>query len=143
MAKRIRVFLDANSLISAVLFDGVYRKALRLAIEKEFDLITTQYVIEEITVVLERKFPHAVNEVKAMLALIDLKIIPVPTEKSCAEFKELIRDPKDVPVLPAALQAKANVLLTGDGDFRSDEITNLIQILDAPAFIRLFKGNVM
>lgn len=45
-------------------------------------------------------------------ALLTLELIPVPTDETEPEAK--IRDIQDRPILRAAIEAKADVLLTGD-----------------------------
>ena len=49
------------------------------------------------------------------VALLTLELVPVPTEEDMTETQ--IRDAKDRPILRAAIEAKADVLLTGDKDF--------------------------
>lgn len=48
-------------------------------------------------------------------ALLTLELIPVPTDENVSETQ--IRDVNDRPILRAAIEAKADVLLTGDRDF--------------------------
>ena len=48
-------------------------------------------------------------------ALLTLELVPTPTDETAAEA--LIRDVKDRPILRAAIEANADVLLTGDKDF--------------------------
>ena len=47
--------------------------------------------------------------------MITLELVPVPIETRESETQ--IRDVKDRPILRAAIEAKADVLLTGDKDF--------------------------
>ena len=49
------------------------------------------------------------------VALLTLELVPVPTEEDMTETQ--IRDVNDRPILRAAIEAKADVLLTGDKDF--------------------------
>ena len=49
------------------------------------------------------------------IALSTLELVPVPIETRESETQ--IRDVKDRPILRAAIEAKADVLLTGDKDF--------------------------
>ena len=44
-----------------------------------------------------------------------LELVPIPTDEYLLE--ENIRDVKDRPILRAAINAKADILLTGDKDF--------------------------
>ena len=49
------------------------------------------------------------------LALLTLEVVPMPLEENILEDK--IRDVNDRPILRAAINAKADILLTGDKDF--------------------------
>lgn len=48
-------------------------------------------------------------------ALLTLELVPVPTDENVMELE--IRDANDRPILRAAIEAKADILLTGDKDF--------------------------
>ncbi|PKM81995.1 MAG: putative toxin-antitoxin system toxin component, PIN family [Firmicutes bacterium HGW-Firmicutes-14] len=135
MARRIKVFLDANTIISAFVFEGVYRKALRLSIENGFKLVTSEYVLDEVNEVLKRKFPDRRVEIMRMLALMDLKVVPIPASEECKKFLSVLRDRKDVPILTSAIKAKAEILLSGDKDFDKKALKGLIQVVNAQEFI--------
>ena len=55
-------------------------------------------------------------------ALLTLELIPVPTEEDMTETQ--IRDVNNRPILRAAIEAKADVLLTGDKDFLESGVKN-------------------
>lgn len=67
--------------------------------------------------IFKKKFPHRLASLDKFLslALITLELIPVPTNENAVEIK--IRDVNDRPILRAAIEAKADILLTGDKDF--------------------------
>ena len=44
-----------------------------------------------------------------------LELVPIPMDES--DFEKHIRDVKDCPILRAAIDAKADILLTSDKDF--------------------------
>ncbi|MBQ6892519.1 MAG: putative toxin-antitoxin system toxin component, PIN family, partial [Clostridia bacterium] len=55
-------------------------------------------------------------------ALSFIKVVPTPETAVMAEDK--VRDPKDRPILRAALDAHADLFLTGDKDFLESSITD-------------------
>ncbi len=55
-------------------------------------------------------------------ALSFIKLVQTPEEEIDAE--RAIRDPKDRPILRAALNAHADLFLTGDKDFLESNITD-------------------
>ena len=66
-----------------------------------------------------------------------LSVIEVATTPEMEEDAEkLIRDVKDRPILRAALNAKADVLLTGDKDFLESGVTDP-KIMTAAEFLEM------
>ena len=63
-----------------------------------------------------KKFPNRLASLDKFLsaALLTLELVPIPTEEDISESQ--IRDVNDRPILRAAIEAKADVLLTGDKD---------------------------
>ena len=55
-------------------------------------------------------------------ALQSIKVVSTPEEETEAELK--IRDVKDRPILRAALDAGADLFLTGDKDFLESKVTD-------------------
>ena len=51
-----------------------------------------------------------------------LELVPVPTDETLPETQ--IRDVNDRPILRAAIEAKVDVLLTGDKDFLESGVKN-------------------
>lgn len=72
--------------------------------------------------IFKKKFPHRLASLDKFLALalITLELIPVPTNENAVEIK--IRDINDRTILRAAIEAKADILLTGDKDFLESDL---------------------
>jgi len=69
---------------------------------------------------LKRKFPNRLASLDKFLsvALMTLELIPIPIDENSSETQ--IRDVNDRPILRAAIEAKANVLLTAYCALSSD-----------------------
>ena len=67
------------------------------------------------------------------IALLAMEVVPTPIEE--AEEESCIRDVADRPILRAAINAKVDVLLTGDKDFLESGVT-YPQIMTAAEFIK-------
>jgi len=67
--------------------------------------------------IFNKKFPTRLASLDKFLsvALLTLELVPISTEEDISETQ--IRDVNDRPILRAAIEAKADVLLTGDKDF--------------------------
>ena len=114
----MRVLIDTNVLISAALYPNStpYHAYVKAATYPNRGLICEQNV-DEIKRIFNKKFPDRIAALDCFLstALLTLELVPVPVDETLSEAK--IRDAKDRPILRAAINADADILLTGDKDF--------------------------
>ncbi|MCD8007326.1 MAG: putative toxin-antitoxin system toxin component, PIN family [Oscillospiraceae bacterium] len=121
----MKVMLDTNIIISAALFpNGRVASAFYKAVNPPFQPIICDYVVDELHRKFREKFPERITEMEAFLynALSFIRLVQTPEEEIDLERK--IRDPKDRPILRAALNAHADLFLTGDKDFLESNITD-------------------
>ena len=128
-----RVMIDTNIFISAILFpNGKASSALKKALTQPYQPVTCDYVIDELRRKFHEKFPDRITELDAFLyaslSIIDL----VKTPETISDDEKLIRDEKDRPILRAALNAGADLFLTGDKDFLESSVTDprIISVAD-------------
>jgi putative PIN family toxin of toxin-antitoxin system len=133
----MKVLIDTNILISAALSsNGTPFKAYIKAVSYPNSGIICEQNIDELRRIFNRKFPSKLNALEEFLALAlpALEIVPTPESKIDSEYK--IRDVMDRPILRAAVNAGADVLITGDKDFLESGIDNP-KILIASEFLEL------
>lgn len=132
----MRVLIDTNVLISAALnADGVpFQAYVKAASHPNHGLICEQNV-DEMKRIFNKKFPNRLASLDKFLsaALLTLELVPIPTEENISETH--IRDVNDRPILRAAIEAKADVLLTGDKDFLESGVKNPM-IMTPAEFLR-------
>ena len=120
----MRILIDTNVLISAALNanSNPYYAYEKAASYPNHGLVCEQNV-EELQRIFSKKFPHKLSALYRFLslALMTLELVPIPTDEYLLE--ENIRDVKDRPILRAAINAKADILLTGDKDFLESGLT--------------------
>lgn len=129
----IKIMLDTNIIISAALFPSDRAaQAFYKALISPYQPIICDYVVDELRRKFREKFPQRLTELEAFLfnALSYIKLVSTPDEYNEAESK--IRDPKDRPILRAALNAHADLFLTGDKDFLESSVTDprIISVAD-------------
>ena len=108
-----RFFLDANVIFTAAHNpDGNGRALFRLAAEQQLELISSRYALEEAARNIAVKFPGCVAEFISLIAGLLLVAEPSQAEMQLAAARRL--PDKDVPILAAAIAARASVLVTGD-----------------------------
>lgn len=121
----MRVLIDTNVLISAALSANSvpFQAYAKAASFPNRGLICEQNV-DEMKRVFNKKFPHRLTSLDKFLsiALMTLELVPIPTEENRSETQ--IRDVNDRPILRAAIESKADILLTGDKDFLESGLKN-------------------
>lgn len=121
----MRIMIDTNVIISAALFpNGKAAKAFFKAMMPPYEPIVCDYIVDELHRKFQEKFPEKQTELEAFLfqALSFIEVVKTPEDAIEAESK--VRDVKDRPILRAALDAHADLFLTGDKDFLESSITN-------------------
>ncbi len=117
----MRVFVDTNIVISAMLFpNGKVAKVFSHLLEKH-TLIISSYTKNGCTEVFEKKFPSKIKQLEIFFDGINFEEFKSP-EKIDGKKYPKIRDIKDLPVLVSAILSDADILLTGDKDFEDIKI---------------------
>lgn len=132
----MKVMIDTNIIISAAITPGGNAaKAFIKAVLPPYKPIVCDYIVDEVHRKFQEKFPTHITELEAFLfnALQVIKVVSTPSIELSEEQK--IRDLKDRPILRAARNAGADLLLTGDRDFLESDITNP-RIISTADFLR-------
>ena len=110
----MRVALDTNILVSALVTRGLSTDVIRLVLAKH-DLILTETILNELGQVLRKKFGVPDSRVEFVINKFQ-KYVQTQKSKFTGSL-ELIRDPDDRLVLAVVIEARADILITGDKDF--------------------------
>lgn len=116
----MRVMLDTNVLLSALLFPGERMNKMMRFIFEEHRLVLSSFVVEELVYVVKRKFPGKLQTVDKLLSVMSFELVYTPQEIEQGLFD--IRDINDYPVLYTAIREDVDVLITGDKDFADVDI---------------------
>lgn len=112
-----RVFVDSNTSVSGLLFEGNESDVLELGAVGAVDLVTTAYVVSEVEGVLRRpEFRLGDREVLDLLQYLHeaVAVLPDAPEEQVRSYVRRIRDKKDAPVWAGMVATGARYLLTGD-----------------------------
>lgn len=121
----MRVLIDTNVLISAALSaNGVPFQAYVKATSYPNRGLICEQNVDEMKRIFNKKFSSRLAALDKFLsvALLTLELVPIPTGENVLEKQ--IRDVNDRQILRAAIDAKADVLLTGDKDFLESGLKN-------------------
>lgn len=108
----MKIMLDTNVLISALIFGGQTGKLLEMLFDSDHELYVSEYVDQEFKEKLEIKWPAKADRVYNLYRQLDIHFCESTKEK----LGEL-RDEKDIPVLSDAIYHDVDLILTGDKDF--------------------------
>lgn len=111
----MRVVLDTNVLVSALLFTGTTSGLLPLWQKGTFTVLLSREILDEyLRVLAYPKFQLSEAEIKG---LIEQDLLPfVQVIKPGTRIRAVKRDPSDNKFLECAVAGKADVLVSGDKD---------------------------
>ena len=131
----MRVLLDTNVLIAAVVAEGLCRELVRTRILPH-QLVASLVLIEELTEKLETKFGVEASSVPLLQAYRER----VEVVDSVPLAHSVCRDPDDDHVLSAAVVGHADCIVTGDQDLLVLKEYEGIPILSPREFLEWLDG---
>lgn len=130
----MRVVIDTNVLVSALLFGGNPSKVVELAKEGALELFLSPFILEELKDKLTRKF--AFSNQDAIEACSDLEMMARMVHPH-QKINVIKRKDSDNRILECSIAAEADILVTGDlqdirplGHFHGTEILTPKEFLD-------------
>lgn len=106
----IKICLDTNVIISAIIFGGKPEQILKLAQEGKITLLISPAILSEINRVLAIKFERDDTEIKRVVkGLISIGQLVSPKKKI-----DKIQYKPDNRILECALEGKADYIISGD-----------------------------
>lgn len=125
----MRVMLDTNIFISMIFFPSAQTRELAKRLTDNHQIVVCDYVIEELRLVTDRKFPAKRQFLDRFFLELPFELVYTPKALNLDEFPEM-RDTKDSPILATAIMEGIDVFVTGDKDF-------LVLDVDIPEIITM------
>jgi putative PIN family toxin of toxin-antitoxin system len=122
-------FLDANVIISGLLWNGNERELLLLGENQKIIALTSAYVLKQVEDVLHRmnlddiKITEFLVYLRSFTQLIDV------SKDDVMKYWDVLNDKTDVPILAAAIASKC-ILVTGDKELL-EKGSSLIEVINA------------
>jgi putative PIN family toxin of toxin-antitoxin system len=107
----LKVVLDTNVLISAVIFSGKPRKLLDLVLNNIIKAFISPYIIFELKEVLYKKFDFSQEKKDQIEELLIKSFTLVYPKQTLSIIKECLADNR---ILECAVEANADYLISGD-----------------------------
>ncbi|MCR5796998.1 MAG: putative toxin-antitoxin system toxin component, PIN family [Eubacterium sp.] len=119
----MRIMLDTNILISMIFFPSNSTRKFRNKICDGYEIILCDYVLEELRLVTERKFPSKKEAIERFFMELPFELVHTPRDIPFVGYPS-VRDQKDSPILATAIMEDVDIFITGDKDFLVLEIEN-------------------
>ena len=131
----MKVVLDTNVLISAIMFGGKSRAILEMGISGKLRIALSQDILKELAEVLvDKKFRAPISFVQQVIhELSELVELVIVTHKVAV----IKNDPDDNRILECALSAGADYIVSGDSDLLSLGHFKKIKIVSPSDFLKL------
>ena len=139
----MKIMLDTNILVSMIFFPTDKTNLLKEILVNNHSIILCDYVIEELRMVVQRKFPAKENALETFLIQLPFELVNTPRNTDYDNILS-VRDKKDTPILAAAIRHDADIFITGDLDFLvlADQVqTPLILTMSQFINFSMFSGN--
>ena len=115
--RQLTIFVDANTIVSGLIFEGNEALLLRLGRIGLCKLITTHYVIDEVTRALHAaEFRLSEEEIITLWTYTNkcIRIGKAPNPSQLGKYSSRLTDKKDVHVLAGFSELNCDILVTGD-----------------------------
>lgn len=116
----MRVILDTNVLVSAIVFKSKTINNTLECILCDHKLVLPSCVVDELKQVITRKFADRLKDLDEFLIALPYEYVYTPDVMKKDLF--VIRDSLDYPVLYTAIIEDVDILVTGDKDFFEVEV---------------------
>ena len=136
----LKLFIDSNILISAIVFDRNELKVLVDSLNNGFVLVISEHVVEESFRTMLKKFPEHCKLLQEFIELANFEVLPKEDYLDKLTDYDIVRDKHDRHVLASAMITKCKYIITGDKDLLVLKTYDKIEIIKAKVFIdRLLK----
>ena len=125
----MKAFVDANTIVSGLLFVGNEATLLELGRLRALRLITNEYVLGEVRGVLKRGEFWLTQEEQQRLMGYTLECFSVvedPSKENIKKHHGLLKDKKDLPVVVGAKGENYDCLVTGDKELLSGKVKQFV-----------------
>src|SRR3989344_697685 len=138
----MKVVLDTNVWLSAIVWRGEATKIIDARINREVEIIITKEILSEIVDVLNRtRFKEFIENKQEKIEDLIRVILSISTFIETKTKLDVVKkDPKDNIILEAGLDAKGDYIISYDDHLINMIEFNRIKILTPTEFLKLIKS---
>ena len=128
----MKILIDSNVLISALFYPGSKPATALFHAANNHELILTDHNISELRKITKEKFPQIYEDIDSFLTELTFTLISAPEV-----YNPYINDPKDMPILNAAINAEVDIIISGDKHFLELDIEHP-KMMNAATYLLIF-----
>ena len=113
----LKILVDTNILVSALMYPSSKPALALFHVANNHSLILSDSNISEFHRIAKDKFSRTLADIDVFLAELSYELVPAP-----ASPQKLIDDPKDAPILNAAIIEGVDIVISGDKHFTELDI---------------------
>ncbi len=133
----LRIVLDTNVLISATICDGKPRKLLQAGINREYKILSSRGILDELSEVLQRpKFKMTRNDI---ISIVSTLIETVENVHVTSDIKSIKNDPDDDMMINTAYDGNADYIVSGDPDLLDLKEFGRIKIVSVNNMLKILE----
>ena len=139
------VAVDTAILLSGIVWPRWPREVLRHALNNDFQLVLSPYLINEARCKFKEKFSAHLPDFETFLDDCNYEEIPDPSDQEVEANLDLMRDLDDIPIALAAIKAQVDYFVSEDKDFtshdpRTAQLHGQLNIMLSGTFLREVMG---
>ena len=133
----LKVCIDTNIWISGILFSGKPAQIVTAAFNREFELVLSRFILDELSKNLMNKFKFDSRTTKKLIGrILQIADLYEPTDS----VREIPNRHSDNLVLETAMLGRAKYLVTGDREHLLPlKIFRHVKIINATDFVNILK----
>lgn len=131
----LKVVLDTNVLVSALVYGGNPEEILILGLDKKIQIIASPVLQAELVDIIAKKFPLSLEDMYLLKTEIQKSFVIVDPHISLT----ISRDEDDNRVLEAAVEGECDYIVTGDRDLLELKQVQKIKIVTPAEFLDIFQ----
>jgi len=130
----MKIVFDTNVILSSFITQGLSYRVLDLCLDRH-RLYISQWIIDEISGKLKKKFKIPDNEIKRVQDFISRAFVIINPD---GEIPILCRDKDDNNILHLAQFIKADIIITGDKDLLDLKKFNKVKIINPRTYMEKY-----
>lgn len=131
----LRIILDTNVLISAIIRSGKPRKLFQMGIDGKYKILMSKETLDELSAVLQRpKFKMTREDI---MRIVSALMETGENVRVTSNFKVISNDPDDDIIINTAHDGNADYLVSGDNDIQSLENFRGIKIVSVDEILKI------